>query len=91
MITPPGRHMQRHAVDPAQYRVDLPAVGAKAPALAGGKHFALEHDGSPPAAAEFVANVSHSIFVKPHFVAENRCQTSHLAVRHYLIDNGSQN
>jgi len=38
MITPPGRHMQRHAVDPAQYRVDLHAVCAKAPALDGGKN-----------------------------------------------------
>jgi len=37
MITPPRRHMQRHAVDPAQYRVNLHAVGAKAPALDGGK------------------------------------------------------
>ena len=50
------------------------------------KHVALENDGWPPEAAEFVGNVSHCMFVKHHFVAKNHCQTSHLAVCHYLVD-----
>ena len=52
----------RHAVEPAQHRVDLAGLGAKAAALDGGKHVALEHDAGMPAAVQFVGDVVHARF-----------------------------
>ncbi len=48
----------RHAVKPAQHRLDLAALGAKAAALDGGKHVALEHDAGMPAAARVRSGLS---------------------------------